>query len=1227
MRPMPTIRPACANHALFVRLALLVLLSTGLEAGAADPFAAMVRETEPLAPAEQRKTFSLPPGFDIQPVASEPDINKPMNMAFDAAGRLWVTTSIEYPFPAKDRPARDRLMIFEDFGPDGRARKVTQFADGLNIPIGIYPFRSPSSVAADVRRRTATATTNSPSSPRRLPDETWKAVVWSIPNIWLLEDTDGDGQADKRTVLYGPFDVSRDTHGNQASFRRGFDGWIYATHGFNNDSWITNRDGSVVHLNSGNTYRFRLDGSKLEHHTHGQVNPFGLTWDPRGNLYSSDCHSAPIYQLLAGGYYPSFGKPDDGLGFAPVMIEHAHGSTAIDGALYYADDLWPAEYQDTFFIGNVMTSRLNRDKITFIGSTPKATEQPDFLTTTDPWFRPVDNQLGPDGALYVADFYNRIIGHYEVPLTHPGRDHERGRIWRVVYTNAAVGRASSPASSSASPLRPAALPSDLDSLLMEQGSPNLTRRLLAQHEIEDRFAAVAVAKLKQTARGVYDFPNADAKRLAQVHAMWALLNLNQLDDETLGKGLTPADPLLEIHAMRILAELGRRVSAHDPGTAAPANPGNLRGAILLHLSDTDALVHRCAVEALSEWPNAGNLSPLVETLATSDRADTHLVYVLRKAIRDTLNIPGAFEELAKLPEAQRALVADILPAVPTPEAARYILSNLPQLGTDSAKIGALLQHAARYGDAESAPAIARFALDRYAADPAMQLTLIKSVRSGLEQRGAATPDAVADWGRQLAVKLLDEVGAAVSDWRAVPLAGAGESAVPWVFQDRPCADGQSARVISSLAPGGEALTGVLRSKRFSLPQTLSFYLAGHDGYPDKPLKQANKVLLKSADGSVLREASPPRNDTARKIEWTFTDAEQGKDVFLEVVDGDTGDAYAWLAIGRIEPAVVKLPVVAPRDLSGRLMDAVQLAAASPSAAVTARLRHVAGGPLGSKEQTLVLKTLLAQDPSYAEALVPRLRQGAADVAVLATVLAETDQSWARTAVVDFLGSAPARLQSSVALVMAGSKSGADALLRGVSSGKVSAHVLGDPKLVERLRASNPHDVSARLAALTKDLPPTDGERQKRIDTRLAGLDPAKANVPRGREVFRNNCSACHRIAGEGGLVGPQLDGIGIRGAERLCEDILDPNRNVDSAFRQTLLTLKDDDVVSGLFRREEGATLVLADATGAEIKVQKSQVKARVESATSLMPDVVGDALSPADFNDLIAWLLTQRNP
>ena len=190
---------------------------------------------------------------------------------------------------------------------------------------------------------------------------------------------------------------------------------------------------SEITMTSGNVYRIKPDGSRIEYVTHGQVNPFGLTFDPLGNLYSCDCHSRPVYQLLKGAYYPSFGRPDDGLGFGPELLTHDHGSTAIAGITYYAADQFPPEYRGNTFIGNVVTNRVNRDRMESHGSTYKGIEMPDFLKCDDPWFRPVDIKLGPDGALYVADFYNRIIGHYEVPLNHPGRDHTKGRIWRIVY--------------------------------------------------------------------------------------------------------------------------------------------------------------------------------------------------------------------------------------------------------------------------------------------------------------------------------------------------------------------------------------------------------------------------------------------------------------------------------------------------------------------------------------------------------------------------------------------------------------------------------------------------------------------------------------------------------------------------------------------------------------------------------------------------------------------------
>jgi hypothetical protein len=177
----------------FVRVFVLVLCFQSLRLCAADPFAENVRPTEALRPEQEQKSFHLPPGFEMQLVAAEPDILKPMNMAFDVQGRLWVTVTREYPFPVPPgKPSRDEIKILSDFDDAGHARKVTTFAEGLDIPIGVYPFRG----------------TNA----------TWKCVVWSIPNIWLLEDTDGDGKADKREKLYGPFGWERDTHGMNSSF-------------------------------------------------------------------------------------------------------------------------------------------------------------------------------------------------------------------------------------------------------------------------------------------------------------------------------------------------------------------------------------------------------------------------------------------------------------------------------------------------------------------------------------------------------------------------------------------------------------------------------------------------------------------------------------------------------------------------------------------------------------------------------------------------------------------------------------------------------------------------------------------------------------------------------------------------------------------------------------------------------------------------------------------------
>jgi len=1182
-----------------IAIALLLCEFTAISA---DPFSEGVRPTDPLPATEQLKKFRLPPGFEIQLVAEEPNLRKPMNMAFDALGRLWITESREYPFAAPlDQPARDTIRIFSDFDETGRARQATIFADGLNIPIGIYPFYSPASGGSG--------------------RFTWKCVAWSIPNIWLMEDTDGDGKADKREVLFGPFDHTRDTHGNQASFRRGFDGWLYATHGFNNDSHVKGRDGHQVDLNSGNTYRMRLDGSRIEHHTWGQVNPYGLAWDPAGNLYSSDCHSAPTYQLLAGGYYPSFGKPHDGLGFAPVLMEHSHGSTAIDGMLYYADNLWPREFHGNIFVGNVMTSRVNRDRLIFNGSSPKAVELDDFVKCDDPWFRPVDNQLGPDGAFYIADFYNKIIGHYEVPLRHPGRDRERGRIWRVVYR----GDGAQPK------MHRRTL--DLtkasgDELVRELADPNLTWRMLAMNQITDRASNADTGALQQALRSPIN-------SFQHVHALWLLHRLSPPSVKTsstpgfLAAAAKSKDSLVRVHAARIAAD----IIYHDslPGLMKHTDFIQTAHQIALEgLKDSDPLVQRCAAEGWGMFNvlSADPVRALLELRARVPADDTHLLYVVRKAIRDQLNHRGVFDKVfeAQWTEAEIRALADVAVAVKSPPAGTFLLRHLSRLNQDRATLSAALQHAARYAPPTELDPIASFVREKFAEDIDFQVALFASVEQGVSKGGTQLSETLRGWGTDICRSSLGATPDAA--WWNTPLEGVNDPRNPWAFQQGRCADGQNARLLSS-HPLGEQLTGTLRSKPFKLPPQLSFYLAGHQGEPERPPHKRNVVRLRSAENDVvLAEAFPSRHDVAQKITWDLA-AHAGQQGYVEVTDGDAADAWAWLAFGRFDPPVISLPSVAPGDVARRQQTAAELAGRlrlpvlaqvqqiALRSEFDADARAAAARSLASLERETAAKALPAALTN--SALPMRLREG------IGLALLETDLPPARAHVLEAMKSAPHRVQLKWAQALAASASGSDALLQAVTGRAAAPSLLQDRTVKDRLIAARPSDGASRLEALTKGLAPGDLQRDRLVAQRSRGYGSAAGKLAEGQRLFQQHCAVCHQIDRQGSLIGPQLDGIGQRGLERVVEDILDPNRNVDRAFRSHIVKLKDGDVVSGLPRREEGEVLVLADSTGKEISVPMKNIEGQRESETSLMPDNFGDVISAEDFNDLLAFLLSQK--
>ncbi len=1173
----------------FARL-ILMLGAAATAFAAVDPFEEGVRTTEPLTPEQQQRTFKLPPGFSVQLVAAEPELRKPMNMAFDGAGRLWVSESREYPWPTNAAP-RDTIRIFSGFDPNGRARKVTTFATNLNIPIGVYPFQSP---ASDGSGRLS-----------------WKCVGWSIPNIWLFEDLDGDGVADRKDKLLGPFDFTRDTHGNQASFRRGLDGWIYATHGFNNRSKVAGTDGHEIFLPSGNTYRFRIDGSRIEHWARGQVNPFGLTFDAMGNLYSADCHSSPIYQLLRGGYYPSFGAPDDGLGFAPTTVQHSHGSTAICGITMLDDETWPREFLGNLIIGNVMTSRINRDRVEWRGSTSVGHELTDFLSVTDPWFRPVDLQLGPDGALWVADFYNRIIGHYEVPLVHPGRDRERGRIWRIVP----------PAGAELAKLN--IDDASVESLVLELASTNRARRTLAMNRIADRFGKASAPFLKTAvARPRNSFQS--------VHALWLLRRMDLLEAGDLAAAAAAADAQVRVHAQRMAADVLEQRAPERRGMETSLVAA-ARAVAESGTKDSNALVQRCAAEALAqaEIGTSRYVEHLLELRRRVPVSDTHLLYAVRGAMRDQLNQEPVFQSvLARQWNADDSrFIADVAPAVTNSAAAAFLVTHLQKNSEPRDVAAKYLRHAARFLPQERIDDLAAIASDSFRGDVDLQSALFKSVQDGLAQRGVVLSPRMKRWGSSLAVTLLSSIERDAGEWIALPADSHPASANPWSVQRRKSNDGQEADFLSTL-PAGETLTGVLRSKDFTAPAALALWMAGHDGDPSHPPQGKNLARLRDATSDeVLLSAPAPRHDVAQRIHWDLK-AYAGRQVYLELIDGHTAGAYAWLAVGRFEPNVVSLPKVTPKMADDRLHSAAQIAMVTRDSSLEPLLATALKRPAGIEARAGVAATLLSlnarkhlvecaaimNDSRSPELLRQRLAQS----------IAEANSDEGRAFVLDALHRVPERAQPKFALALASSKAGAEALLREVESGRVSARLLQNQNLKEKLQASKAADVQSRLVRLTQNLTPLNEQVQKVIDQRARTFNPAAASATRGAAVFEKNCASCHQLEGKGALVGPQLDGLGARGVERIMEDILDPNRNVDGAFRATLFELNDGDMVSGLFRREEGELVIYAESTGKELSVPKKSIKARRQSELSLMPDNFADIIPANEFDDLMAFLLSK---
>ena len=707
-----------------------------------------------LTAAQSQALFHLPPGFEIQLVADESEIQKPFNIAFDAAGRVWVTGSSLYPWPARrdalgqpiptfdkhwsengiafraasapPEPAEhgtDTVRILSDFDPvTGRARKVTTFADGLNIPIGLLPL---------------------PHAPGAKGDT---LLVYSIPAIWRLTDTDGDGRADLREKLYDGFGF-RDTHGMSSSYWLWLDGWVYGTHGFANPSEVTDRSGRTVKLTSGNTYRFRPDGSRFELVTHGQTNPFGLAFDARGELYTADSHSKPVYLLVPGGYYEGINKEHDGLGFAPAITTDDHGSSAIAGIAHYSAKTFPPEFQNNLFNGNPVTRRINRDRLDWRGSSPFAARQPDFLTSDDPAFRPVQVKLGPDGALWIADFYNPIIGHYEVPLTHPSRDRTHGRIWRIIWRGL-DGTVAPPTLPNLAALATA----DLVPRLSD--SNNVVRSLATAELLARPDAASTAPALLTAATRLVAGTDPTADETAALPLFLALERLGRTDDILLARALTrPASDV----TLAALSVFTLRTDSTGASSSQLSTLSSQLQPLLAPDLSTSNLAWRLVAQLCARDPQPWTAPLILALQARTTEADPELVYALRLALKARVAL-AALDELTRLaadPAAAERL-ADVAVAVPTPAVAEFLLAYLERTKFASPRAGEFARHAVQQLPADRLAAIEPVMRSLATAPAAQQLAFAEGLASVSRLFGRTLPPAATAWMQQTLVTTLGQ---------------------------------------------------------------------------------------------------------------------------------------------------------------------------------------------------------------------------------------------------------------------------------------------------------------------------------------------------------------------------------------------------------------------------------------------------------------------------------------